>query len=249
MARPTFIAANWKMNGDLSLVNAMAEALNQLPESNERKVLVCPGFPYLAVLKQASATFAVGAQDVSAKQQGAYTGEVSPAMLADFAIDYAIVGHSERRSYHQESNQLVAEKVANLISANITPILCIGESEQQREQQQTMMVLTEQLDAVIRHIGIDQFAKVILAYEPIWAIGTGKTASADMAQQTHAEIRQFIAQHDSQVAEQLTILYGGSVNAANSKELFAQPDIDGGLIGGASLKVDEFLTICRNTAG
>jgi triosephosphate isomerase len=186
-----------------------------------------------------------GAQDVHQLEQGAYTGEVSATMLCDFGCGYAIVGHSERRAYYNESSRLVAEKFMAARQAGVTPILCIGETLAQRESGVTESVVAVQLDELIQLGGVQALRNAVVAYEPVWAIGTGKTATAEQAQAVHAFVRQRVASHDSQVAAELCILYGGSVKANNAAELFAMPDIDGGLIGGASLVADEFLAICR----
>jgi triosephosphate isomerase len=186
-----------------------------------------------------------GGQDVHQLDQGAYTGEVSAAMLQDFACSYVIVGHSERRAIYGETSQLVAEKFLAAQKAGLTPILCVGESLQHRESGVTEQVVAEQLDALIERGGVSVLQNAVVAYEPVWAIGTGKTASSAQAQAVHAFIRQRVAAQDSKIAAGLCILYGGSVKASNAAELFAMPDIDGGLIGGASLVAEDFLAICR----
>jgi triosephosphate isomerase len=204
-------------------------------------------FPYLAQAQQklSGSNVKWGAQDVHQLDKGAYTGEVSAAMLRDFACRYVIVGHSERRALYGESSHLVAEKYLAAQQAGLTPVLCVGESLAQRESGITEDVVAEQLDALIQLGGVQTLRNAVVAYEPVWAIGTGKTASAAQAQAVHAFIRQRVAVHDGQIASGLCILYGGSVKANNAAELFAMPDIDGGLIGGASLVADEFLAICR----
>ncbi len=208
---------------------------------------VCVPFPYLAQAQQKLAGSGVrwGAQDVHQLEKGAYTGEVSAAMLLDFACSYVIVGHSERRAYYGESSRLVAEKFLAAQQAGIVPILCVGETLEQRDSGMTESVVAGQLDALIELGGVQALRSAVVAYEPVWAIGTGKTATSAQAQAVHAFIRQRIATHDGQIASGLCILYGGSVKANNAAELFAMPDIDGGLIGGASLVADEFLAICR----
>lgn len=187
----------------------------------------------------------LGAQNLSQFDKGAYTGEVSSGMLNDFACDFVIVGHSERRALYGETNEVVAEKCAAAERAGIIPILCVGETYEQRETGITERIIKAQLDAIIKSIGIDFFNKAVIAYEPVWAIGTGKTASPQQAQDVHAFIRKIIANQNRTVAEELLILYGGSVKASNAQELFMMPDIDGGLIGGASLVADDFVAICR----
>lgn len=210
-------------------------------------IAVCAPFPYLAQLKQELSASAIkwGAQDVHQLEKGAFTGEVSAPMLADFGCAYAIVGHSERRNIYGETSVLVAEKFAAAQRAGLVPILCLGETLEQRESGATEAVVAGQLDAVIALVGVQALNKSVLAYEPVWAIGTGKTATQEQAQAVHAFIRQRVAGHDAQVAQGLVILYGGSVKAANAPELFAMADIDGGLIGGAALIAEEFLGICR----
>lgn len=248
MHRKKLVAGNWKMHGSLahneSLLDSVRKGMDQVSGVD---CAVCVPFPYLFQAQQKLAGSAVkwGAQDVHQLENGAYTGEVSAGMLHDFGCSYVIVGHSERRTYYGEPSQLVAEKFLAARQAGITPILCVGETLDQRETGTTEEVVAEQLDAVIQLCGIDGLRDTVVAYEPVWAIGTGKTASADQAQAVHAYIRQRVASHDSQIAFGLCILYGGSVKANNAVELFAMPDIDGGLIGGASLVADEFLAICR----
>lgn len=251
MTRTTIIAANWKMNGDLTLVDQMSTALNNIEVAENVKVVVCPSFPFLAALtdKITHDQVYTGAQNMSEHEKGAYTGEVASQMLTNLSVQYVILGHSERRSYYGETSDLVADKVKVALNAGLTPILCIGESEQERTSGQTEQVLVSQLQPVIDAIGINAFKDVVVAYEPVWAIGTGKTASPEMAQETHAFIRDYFAQHNESVAQQLPLLYGGSMNGANCENLLAQADIDGGLIGGASLKVDEFPVICSTAKG
>ena len=208
---------------------------------------VCVPFPYLAQAQQKLSGSAVkwGAQNVHQLDKGAYTGEVSASMLRDFGCSHVIVGHSERRAYYGESSHLVAEKFLAAQKAGLTPILCVGESLEQRESGITEQVVAEQLDALIQSGGAQSLRNAVVAYEPVWAIGTGKTATSAQAQAVHEFIRQRVALHDGKIASGLCILYGGSVKANNATELFAMPDIDGGLIGGASLVADDFLAICR----
>src|SRR5574340_767372 len=225
-----------------SLLGAIKSGAAQLSRVD---VAVCPPFPYLAQLRQELSASAVkwGAQDVHQLEKGAFTGEVSAAMLADFACTYVLVGHSERRSIYGESSQLVAEKFAAAQRAGLVPILCVGETLEQRESGATEVVVAEQLDAVVALAGVQALRKAVLAYEPVWAIGTGKTATPEQAQAVHAFIRQRVAGQDAGVAQGLVILYGGSVKAANASELFAMADIDGGLFGGAALMVVELVEI------
>jgi len=227
-----------------ALLNAVSAGMAQLSGVD---CAVCVPFPYLAQAQQLLTGTAVswGAQDVHQLDTGAYTGEVSAAMLRDFGCRYVLVGHSERRALYGESSSLVAEKFAAAQKAGLIPILCVGETLGQRESGVTEAVVAEQLDAVLVSLGAQSLRNAIVAYEPVWAIGTGKTASPEQAQAVHAFIRGRVASHDGQVAEGLCILYGGSVKAANAAQLFAMADIDGGLVGGASLVADEFLAICR----
>jgi triosephosphate isomerase len=243
------IAGNWKMNGSLvanaALLDALAQGLATAPAGCE--VAVCIPAPYLAqvqAMRSAQAALAaieLGAQDVSAHASGAYTGEVSAAMLKDFACRFAIVGHSERRQYHGESDALVADKAKAALASGITPIVCVGETLAEREAGHTEEVVKRQLAAVI-HTNGHCISEIVVAYEPVWAIGTGKTASPEEAQAVHAVLRAQLKAATDQFAR-VKILYGGSMNAANAATLLAQPDIDGGLIGGASLKAPDFLTI------
>ena len=243
--RTKLVAGNWKMNGSLvenaALLSGLKSALGGI------SVLVCVPFPYLAQAQTSltGSSIAWGAQNLSEHASGAYTGEVSAAMLQDFACSHVIVGHSERRSLYGESDQLVATKYQVAQAAGLIPILCVGESLDERESGVTDAVVARQLDAVIKAAGAPSLARAVVAYEPVWAIGTGKTASPQQAQDVHKFIRGRIAAKDAKVADGLRILYGGSMKAANARELIAQPDIDGGLIGGASLVAEEFLSICR----
>jgi triosephosphate isomerase len=246
--RRKLVAGNWKMHGTLAqngeLLGVLRGGMQGLTQVD---CAVCVPFPYLAQTQQALSGSAVkwGAQDVHQLDRGAYTGEVSAAMLRDFACAYVIVGHSERRAIYGENSRLVAEKFIAAQQAGLTPILCVGETLEQRESGVTEAVVAEQLDAVIQLAGAQALKNAVVAYEPVWAIGTGKTATSAQAQAVHAFIRQRVASQDSQIASGLCILYGGSVKANNAAELFTMPDIDGGLIGGASLVADEFLAICR----
>lgn len=229
------------------LLEALKAALNGLQGA---AVAVCAPFPYLAQLQSelTGTSLAWGAQNVSEHPKGAFTGEVSTSMLKDFGCAYVIVGHSERRSLYGESDETVAKKFMAAQAAGLTPILCVGETLEEREGNITEQVVGRQLDAVINAAGVDSLAKAVVAYEPVWAIGTGKTATPEQAQAVHAYIRGRIAGLNKSVADGLVIQYGGSVKAANAAELFSQPDIDGGLIGGASLIADEFIAICKAAA-
>lgn len=209
-------------------------------------VLVCPPFVYLfeAARLLKSTQIALGSQSVCAEPIGAFTGEVSAAMLKDVGCQYALVGHSERRALYKEDDALVARKFVAAQSQGITPILCVGETLEERERQRTFEVVARQLNAVLDVTGPGSFATAVIAYEPVWAIGTGKNATAEQAQEVHAFIRAEVGKRDARIAGAVRILYGGSVKAANAAELFAMPDVDGGLVGGASLKAEEFLKIC-----
>ena len=255
MARRTIVAANWKMNGDLALVNTMVSGLANIELQDNVNVVICPSTPYLsgfavkAKAENLNSAIYLGTQNVSEHGNGAFTGEISTQMLQELSVEFVIIGHSERRSYYHETSTQVAQKVDAVLKAGLTPILCVGESEAERATEQTETVLASQLQPVIDVVGIEKFIDVVIAYEPVWAIGTGKTASSEMAQETHQFIRQFLAQANEQVADKVPLLYGGSVNASNCEELFAQPDIDGGLIGGASLQVEQFKEICSTAKG
>ncbi|HEY8877460.1 MAG TPA: triose-phosphate isomerase [Roseateles sp.] len=245
--RRKLVVGNWKMHGNRA---ANAQLLAGLKEAGpwNADVAVCVPFLYIAetALALTGASIAYGSQDVSAHEQGAYTGEVSSAMLADVGCRYAIVGHSERRAYHAESDQLVADKAKAALAHGVTPIVCVGETRAEREAGQTEAVVKRQLAAVIHTLG-HCTGEMVVAYEPVWAIGTGLTATPEQAQAVHAVLRaQLHAATDK--SDAMRILYGGSVKADNAAELFAQPDIDGGLIGGASLKVADFAAICRAAA-
>jgi triosephosphate isomerase len=243
--RRTLIAGNWKMNGQLTANSALLGDLLATPLESTCEILVCVPSVYLAqceALLQRT-PIAYGAQDVSAHQSGAYTGEVSPAMLADFSCKYVIVGHSERRAYHHESDELVAQKALQALRSSICPIVCVGETLEQREAGRTNEIVVTQLRAVMDVLDDGALARIVVAYEPVWAIGTGKTATPEMAQEVHAVLRATLAERSEFAADKVRILYGGSMKPDNAKELLAMPDIDGGLIGGASLKAVDFLAI------
>jgi triosephosphate isomerase len=244
--RNILVAGNWKMNGD-SAANAalVASIVAGQPASDNVDLLVCPPFPYLAAVADGvrDSRVRLGAQNVSEHARGAYTGEVSAPMLSDIGCDYVIVGHSERRAMYGETSKIVAAKFAAVLREGLTPILCVGETLEDREAGKTEAVIDEQLDAVLDTAGADGIGKAVIAYEPVWAIGTGKTATPDQAQEVHRHLRSRIAAHDAGVAAAVQILYGGSVNGDNAEGLFGMPDIDGGLVGGASLKAADFLAI------
>jgi len=246
--RVKFVAGNWKMNGTLAAnQDLLRKLMPELARIAGVKCAVCVPFPYLAQVQQllSGSGIAWGAQDISQFDAGAYTGEVSGAMLVDFGCRYTIVGHSERRTLFGETNDIVAQKYAAALKAGVTPILCVGETLQERESGAAESVIAAQLDAVMSRAGVQSLAHAVIAYEPVWAIGTGKTASPDQAQAVHGYIRARIGREDSAIAERLQVLYGGSVKAANAAQLFAMEDIDGGLIGGASLDASDFVAICQ----
>jgi triosephosphate isomerase len=246
--RQKLVAGNWKMHGGLKTnLQLLQDVASGVAELRGVAVAVCVPFPYLAQAQSVLAGSAVawGAQNLSEQAQGAFTGEVSAAMLQDFACRYVLVGHSERRAIYGESDALVAEKFAAALASGLRPVLCVGETLAQREAGQTVDVVAAQMDAVLQRVGVAAFASAVVAYEPVWAIGTGRTATSAQAQEVHAAIRAQVARADAQVAAGLQILYGGSVKPASAPELFAMPDIDGGLIGGASLVAADFLAICR----
>lgn len=237
------IAGNWKMNGSLVANEALVAALVAGFAKGQCLVAVCVPAPYLAQVQRliGSSGIELGAQDVSAHESGAFTGEVSASMLSDFGARYCLVGHSERRQYHGETDAVVALKTQRALAAGITPIVCVGETLAERDAGLTEEVVKRQLAAVI-HANGHCISEIVVAYEPVWAIGTGKTASAEQAQQVHAVLRAQL-RAATEHADRVPVLYGGSMNAANAAELLSQPDIDGGLVGGASLKAADFLSI------
>ncbi|MBI2306436.1 MAG: triose-phosphate isomerase [Rhodocyclales bacterium] len=246
--RQKLVVGNWKMHGNAADNRQLLQSLVAgYPSVGDVSVAVCVPFPYLAQVQSllAATPVAWGAQNLSEHAQGAYTGEVSAAMLGDFGCRYVIVGHSERRALYGETDRLVAAKFVAAKAAGLVPILCVGETLAQRESGDTARVVAGQLDAVLDLAGVAAFAGAVVAYEPVWAIGTGRTASPVQAQEVHAAIRVRIADRDAWVAAGMQLLYGGSVKAQNAGEIFAQADIDGGLVGGASLVADEFLAICQ----
>ena len=246
--RRALVAGNWKMNGTLASIRPLLAAINGgLGEEAAVEVVLCPPFVYIPEVSDFAGPGQVGlgAQDVSEREGGAYTGEVSAKMLKDCGCRYVIVGHSERRALYGEQDGLVAKKFRAAQAGGLTPILCLGESAAEREAGHTEAVIARQLDAVIAEAEVAVFEHAVIAYEPVWAIGTGKTATPDEAEAAHAFIRRRLARHDRQIAAALRILYGGSVKADNARQLFNRADIDGGLIGGASLSAEDFLAICR----
>lgn len=246
--RQSLVAGNWKMNGSRESIKTLLDGIKKgIGEVKKSAVAVCPPFIYLQQVSEALAGTSIrwGVQNVSQQKQGAFTGEIEASMLKDFNCTYVIVGHSERRAIYGESSELVAEKFARVQAVGLTPILCVGELLEERETGKTEAVVQSQLETVIKQVGIAAFNNAVIAYEPVWAIGTGKNASPQQAQDVHAFIRQLLAKQDAGIAEKVCIQYGGSVKGSNAAELFAMPDIDGGLIGGAALKADDFLTICK----
>lgn len=250
--RKKLVAGNWKMFGSLTENAALLDAVRKgAPDGTSVEAAVCVPFPYIAQVQQAltGSTVTWGAQNLSEFAKGAYTGEVAGGMLREFGCKYVIVGHSERRTLYGEDSALVARKARAALDAGLVPIVCVGETLAEREADITERVVGEQLDAVTSALGTADFARVVVAYEPVWAIGTGRTATPDQAQAVHAFIRARVAKLDAKVAANLLILYGGSVKANNAASLLSMGDIDGGLIGGASLVANDFLAICAAGGG
>jgi triosephosphate isomerase len=244
--RHRIVAGNWKMHGSRAENQALVEALIAPGKIDDRATcVVCPPFVYLAELSRSlkGSAISLGGQDVCAESQGAFTGEVSAAMLRDVGCEYVLVGHSERRALYGEDDAMVARKFSAAQARGLTPVLCVGEQLAERDAGHTHAVVGRQLDAVLAVSGVAALARAVLAYEPVWAIGTGRTASPEQAEDVHAFIRARVAAHDASIAAGLRVLYGGSVKAGNAAELFGMPNVDGGLIGGASLKAEEFLAI------
>ena len=249
--RKFLVAGNWKMNGDSTANSELVRGIIAgIPAKGNFEVLVCPPFPYLGTVSELldGSDVMLGAQNVSEQDSGAFTGETSSAMLKDVGCQFALVGHSERRSIYGETSEQVAAKFAAALAAGMTPVLCIGETLAEREAGNTEAVINEQLNAVLAFSGIDAIAAAVIAYEPVWAIGTGMTATPEQAQDVHRHIRGVLEAQNADVAEGVQILYGGSVKGDNAAGLFGMPDIDGGLIGGASLKAADFLAIIEAAA-
>ena len=245
--RRRLVAGNWKMHGSRAdALRLVGELISRGVGSGAAEAIVCPPFVHLTEVRRQldGSRIGLGAQDVCAEEPGAHTGEVSAGMLIDAGCHYVIVGHSERRALYGEADGLVARKYMAAGRYSLVPILCVGESLAERERDETRAVILRQLDAVLQAAGTASFANAVVAYEPVWAIGTGLTATPAQAQEVHALIRGRIAENDATISASLRVLYGGSVKAANAAELFAMPDVDGGLIGGASLKAEEFASIC-----
>ncbi|WP_031433676.1 triose-phosphate isomerase [Methylomarinum vadi] len=246
--RQSLVMGNWKMNGSRSESQALAQAIVDGLNAGDQGIAVCVPFVYLSDVRGIieSTPVALGAQNVADQEKGAFTGEISAAMLKDCGCTYALVGHSERRTCYGDTDQSVAARFCQAQKQGIVPVLCIGETLEEREQDKTFAVIDEQLNAVIDMAGIEALANSVIAYEPVWAIGTGKTATDEQAQEVHKYIRGLIAEKNQDIADKIQILYGGSVKPDNAKALFAMPDIDGGLIGGASLDAESFLSIYRS---
>jgi triosephosphate isomerase len=246
--RRKLIAGNWKMNGSLATNAALLSGIQSGLGAPKCDVAVCAPAPYLAQCQSvlSGSAIAWGAQDISRHESGAYTGEISGAMLRDFECRYVIIGHSERRAYHGETSELVAQKTVSALNAGLTPIVCVGETLDQREAGQTDTVVGQQIDAVLKLVPIQDLSRIVIAYEPVWAIGTGKTATPQMAQDVHMTVRALLAKVNPDAAAKVQILYGGSMKPDNAKELLMMPDIDGGLIGGAALKAADFLAIIQS---
>ena len=247
--RQPLVVGNWKMHGNAGGIRSlMGELIEAEGAFSGAEVGVCPPFVFLPMVTElcAGSSIRVGAQNVSQHDNGAFTGEVSAAMLAELGVAYVLVGHSERRDFFAESSETVAEKFLAAQAHGLTPVLCLGETLQQRERGETEQTVLAQLDTVLAAAGVEAFANSVLAYEPVWAIGTGKTASPEQAQEVHQILREHIAVKGAAVADALRILYGGSVKDTNAGVLFSQPDIDGGLVGGASLEARQFTAICAS---
>ncbi|MGR4070290.1 triose-phosphate isomerase [Billgrantia sp. C5P2] len=246
--RTPLIAGNWKMNGSAALVEEFGRAFAEATLPAPLDVVILPPFPYLDAARRAfdGTALRLGAQTLNPLHSGARTGEVSGRMLKEFGVEYALAGHSERRQLYREDDEAVHDRLLAALNADITPILCVGETLEERDAGKTLEVVLRQVGYVMARLEPGQRERVIIAYEPVWAIGTGRTASPGQAQEVMAAIREYQAGFDRELAAGLRLLYGGSMNAGNAAELLAQPDIDGGLVGGASLKVDDFLAICQS---
>lgn len=247
--RRKLVAGNWKMNGgEASISLLLRQLMIGLSQWLSSDIVVFPSFVHLSLVRDLlkKSQVAYGAQTISQFDDGAYTGEISGSMLKELECDYVLIGHSERRQLFGEMDDVVTKKFQAALKYRLIPVLCVGETREERENHQTEAVVLRQLNAVIEAAGIEAFHQAIIAYEPIWAIGTGLTATPDQAQEVHALVRSHLAQFDKGVAEKTRILYGGSVKGSNAKELFSMPDVDGGLVGGASLKAEEFITICQS---
>lgn len=248
--RRKLVIGNWKMHGSVDSINRLLRDITaEVSElSEEVEIAVCPTYIHIGLVQEllSDSSLKLGVQDIYSEPEGAFTGEVSAPMLAAYDVNFVIVGHSERREIFKETDSDVTAKFQAAQASELVPILCVGESQVQREQGDTEVVVLAQLDAVIQSAGMNAFSNAVIAYEPIWAIGTGQTATPTQAQEVHWLIRDHLAKRDAAVAKAVRIIYGGSVNSDNAKELFRQADIDGGLVGGASLKAEEFISICKS---
>ncbi|OMH33790.1 triose-phosphate isomerase [Motiliproteus sp. MSK22-1] len=245
--RTPLVIGNWKMHGTSASNHQLLEQLLPLLKPDTQvAIAVCPPYPYLSQVKaMIGGNLALGAQNLNMQEKGAHTGEVSGPMLKDTGCRYVLVGHSERREIYGESDLIIAEKFAVAVASELIPVLCVGETLKQRKTGQSIEVVSSQIKSVIQRNGIQSFANAVIAYEPVWAIGTGETATPAQAQEVHQKIRELIGEYDISIAETLPLLYGGSVNASNATSLFNQPDVDGGLVGGASLNAESFAAICQ----
>jgi len=250
--RRNLVAGNWKMNGSRRSVRALLRSLVEGVGAGRSNldIIICPPALFVPMTEQllSGSRLILGAQNSAFESSGAFTGEISPEMLKEFSVDYVITGHSERRILFGESDEVISQKFTALLNASLAPILCVGETLAQRDSGEAEQVVAAQLEAVLADNTIASFAAAVIAYEPIWAIGTGRTASPEQAQDMHRHIRSVLAARNEAIAAQVQIIYGGSVNAANAEQLFAQPDIDGGLVGGASLNAEEFIAICNSVS-
>ncbi|MBD5769686.1 triose-phosphate isomerase [Marinomonas colpomeniae] len=249
MIRQKIVAGNWKMNGTKESIMTLVNGLLEM-DGSDAEIVIAPSFPYLSQVNDLvdGSCLVLAAQNISDEVKGAYTGEVSASMLGDFGVKYVLIGHSERRSIYRETDDVIATKVKVALEFGLTPMLCIGETLEERESNQTLLVCERQIQAVIAEVGIKEFEKMVIAYEPVWAIGTGLSASAEQAQEVHCSIRAFLAKSSESVAQKVQILYGGSVKASTSSALFQMPDVDGALVGGASLDAKEFIEIVKTAS-
>jgi len=252
--RQNMVVGNWKMNGNVQLAHQLVEQVSNHVDTISSEIVICPPTVFIEsvskILTQSSLSnselkFSVGAQNASQYEKGAHTGEISVEMLKDSGCDYIIIGHSERRQMYGDTDLIVANKFSAIQKQGLIPIFCVGEQLEAREANKTFNVIAEQLEVVIQKNGIESFANAIIAYEPVWAIGTGKSATPEQAQEVHEFIRESLSKYSAVIAEKVRILYGGSVTPVNAAEIFAQPDVDGGLIGGASLKPADFISLCN----
>lgn len=245
MSKKPLVVGNWKLNGSLEFTKDLINQLTANLQNTNCKVAIAPPVMYLQTAKECAGNLFLATQNVDVNTKGAFTGDISIEMLKEFGVRFVIIGHSERREYHNETDQFIAQKFATIKNAGLTPILCIGENEQEFVQGLTKEICKKQIKAVIDANGIKSFENAVIAYEPIWAIGTGKSATPEQAGSVHKFIRSYLAEFDADIAKSVTIQYGGSVNENNAYELFLQSDIDGALVGGASLKAEQFIEIIK----